>query len=154
MSVLFFFVFVSATTEFYTLSLHDALPILLLFVPHVVGGRSCGETQASSEKLVFVTPCSELPLRVTKSALPANCPAMLIFPATPAAGQLLPEHVPLLPCPEASTKLVAPAASSKCSSEILPLGTGAGVGVGVGGGVGVGVGVGVGGGGGVGVGGP
>src|SRR5439155_20259902 len=105
-------------------------PQVLLVTPHVVGGRSCGETQASSVWLPAVRPCSDPTSAETCVVLPSNCGAAFILHVTPAVGHALPEHIPAFPCPDASANIVAPAASSKCrNTRSLPV-DGESVGVG------------------------
>src|SRR5438105_14525290 len=70
----------------------------------------------------------------TTLLVPLNESAFLTLPATPAVGQPLPAHEPLLAEPEASADRVLPAASSRCSRTMLPPllgGGGGGAGCGV-----------------------
>ena len=61
-------------------------------------------------------------MSVAKSATPSNCKAVLILPAMPAVGQDAPEHVPILPFPEASAKVLLPAGSSRWSDASAGVG--------------------------------
>src|SRR5438067_8994391 len=94
-------------------------PQVLLFTPHDVGGTSCGTTQASSVWLPDVALCNVAPFTVTYAEAPSYCVAALSLPVTPTVGHALPAHVAALPCPDASTNVVAPAGSSRCSHSRL-----------------------------------
>src|SRR5215203_7216274 len=65
--IFFFFFNDTATTEIYTLSLHDALPIL---APSIPGGYPTGQSTQASEKAVRPASCYRVyggPIRVLDS---------------------------------------------------------------------------------------